>query len=219
MRHHFNSEHLFFMDVETTGFDPIRNDLITCCVIVTNQDLEPVGSFYQKARPDLKSKYYNEGAEAIHGFSRSQQRQFQSRKDFCMNLLWFLNDYRVDYQRETMIFHALRKFDWWFLEWAFRKEDLHFSLWKMFLPEETISTIEMARAAGYTDNKLNTWAERLKFNLNHHDAKSDTECCIEVYGYLREQARFIDGETTNSNNDHNNAEKLFNHFGARIDSR
>ena len=210
------SDYLFFMDVETTGFDPIRNDLITCCVIVTNQDLEPVGSFYEKVKPDF-NEYYSESAEKIHGFTKKEMETWQSRRSFLIKLLHFLNQFRTAYQRETMIFHALRNFDFNFLQWAFKKEDLIYSLYKMFIPNETVSTIHMAREAGYTDNKLDTWAKRLKFDLQHHNAKSDTQCCIEVFGFLQNEI-FENGKTTNTTNDHNDAEKFHNHVGARIES-
>ena len=49
-----------------------------------------------------------------------------------------------------------------------------------------ISTIHMARFLKYKGNRANEWATRLGFDLKHHDAKSDTYLCLEVYKYLKQ---------------------------------
>jgi len=162
------------------------------------------------------NKFISDESIKIHGFSRNQMANFQPRKDFLMNLLWFLNEFRTPDQTETLVFHANGNFDWRFLDWCFRKEELHWSLYKMIDGTKLVSTLKMARDAGYSHNKLNVWADRLSFDLKHHDAKSDTECCMEIYKFLK---RGIHGKITNSDNDHDNAEKLFDNVSERIESR
>lgn len=183
--------HLFFCDVETTGFDPIRNDVISCCIIVLDCEFNRVGEFYETARPEF-NKFYSEDAEKIHGFTRDILKGFQHPRGFCINLLKFLNDFRAPGKWHPFIYHALEKrnswkFDYHFMEWMFRKQNLQWSWFKMFDDRFTQSTITMARNMGYSNNRLNDWADRLGFDLNHHDAKSDTECCAEVYKFLKQR--------------------------------
>lgn len=211
----FNWKYLFFLDLETTGFDPIRNDVLTLCVVVTDLDCKPVATFYEKCRPKI-DKFVTDESCKIHGFSRQQMAKFPPRIETLKKLLWFLNDYRTPDQYENLIFHANGNFDWRFLEWCFRKEDLHFSLWKMFDHRFLHSTLKMARAAGYSKNKLSDWAERLGFDLDHHNAKSDTECCVEIYKYLNGNKGLLNGEIIDSNIGYDYAEKLHADGGQRV---
>lgn len=181
-----NKSFYFFSDVETTGFDPIRNDIVSLCMIVTDQNFNRVGMFYETCRPEF-NKFYSEGAEKIHGFDRAQLESFQPRRNLCINLLHFLKEFRTPDKFHPYIYHALKLFDFRFTDWAFRKENLHWSLYKMFDERFCESTIEMARDAGYSPNKLNHWADRLDFKLDHHNAQSDTECLVETYKYLQEK--------------------------------
>jgi DNA polymerase III epsilon subunit-like protein len=176
--------HYFFSDVETTGFDPIRNDIISLCLIVTDREFNRVGMFYETCRPEF-NKFYSVEAEKIHGFNRSQLESFQPRRKLAINLLKFLAPFRTPGKFHPYIYHALKYFDFRFTDWMYRKENLQWSFYKMFDERFTQSTITMARNMGYSPNKLNDWADRIGFDLNHHDAQSDTECLVEVYKHLR----------------------------------
>lgn len=178
--------HYFFSDVETTGFDPIRNDIVSLAMIVTDREFNPVGEFYETCRPEF-NKFYSEDAEKVHGFNRSQLESFQHPRKLCIKLLNFLAPYRTPGKFHPYIYHAFKYFDYRFSEWAFRKNELHWSWFKMFDERFTQSTLSMARNAGYTGNKLNQWAERIGFELEHHNALSDTKCLVPLYKYLKEK--------------------------------
>lgn len=179
-----NEKYLFFCDLETSGLDPIRNDVVSLCIMVTDSEFNIMGTFYETCKPEF-NKFYSEKAEEIHGFSRAELSGFQSRKKMLISLLHFLNEFRSPGQYHPFIYHALKGFDWKFVVNAFEKENMRWSFYKMFNWNFTESTVEMARNAGYIGNKLNEWADRMGFELDHHDARSDTECCLEVYKYLR----------------------------------
>lgn len=102
------------------------------------------------------------------------------------------------------------KFDFFFLERCMRKANFQdntemvFAFWKLFHPDESfISTVMMGREAGYQKNRLPEWAERLKFVLDHHNAMSDTLCCLEVFKKLRYAVK---KETTVAINEENESE-------------
>jgi len=182
-----NENHFFFCDVETTGFDPIRNDVVSLSMIVTDPDFNPVGEFYETCRPDF-NKFYSSGAEKAHGFTRAQSEKFQDPRKMLIRLLKFLAPFRTPGKYHPYIYHALKYFDFRFTDWAFRKQNMQWSFYKMFDERFTESTILMARNAGYSPNKLSDWAERVEFDLQHHNALSDTRCCVEVYKFLRKSS-------------------------------
>ena len=124
-----------YLDVESVGFCPIRNDVISLACIVTDRDLCIVGEFYETAKPDF-NKYYSEDAEKIHGFRQRGMYNFQSRRSLCVNLLKFLKPFKSDINVPNLfIQHALRQFDYMFVEWMFRKENLQYSMWKVLRQE------------------------------------------------------------------------------------
>lgn len=61
-----------------------------------------------------------------------------------------------------------------------------------------ISTVQMGRKAGYKKNRLDLWAERIGFNLKHHDDESDTYCALEVYKYLLNQNSSLEFKKENT---------------------
>jgi len=95
MKSLFNNKYRFFIDVETTGFDPMRNDIVSLAMIVTDIDGTEIGEFYETCRPEF-NKFYSTEAEEIHGFKRSELEKFQTPRELCKKLLWFLNDFRVE---------------------------------------------------------------------------------------------------------------------------
>jgi len=178
------NKYLAFVDCETSGLCPIRNDIVSLAMIITDTKGKELDRFYQKCRPEF-NVYYSKEAERIHGFTRDTLKGFQERRELLISLLWFLVPYLSD-SSIPFIFHANGKFDYKFVEGAFRKEDLQYSFWKVFNHSNTISTINLAKKIKwYKKNSLDAWAERLNLKLEHHNALSDTLCCKELYFYLQ----------------------------------
>lgn len=171
-----------YCDIESTGFDWLRNDICSIAMIVTDDSLNIKSEFYETVKPDF-NKFYSEDAEKIHGFSKSELATFQNPKNLCRNILNFLKEFKSDYP-QLFISHALRQFDYRFIEGLFRKQNMQYDLWKIIRQDYQRSTIEEARKAKFTDNKLNAWARFLDINLDHHNALSDTRACYEVDKYL-----------------------------------
>lgn len=178
------SEFYIFSDCETTGFDPVRNDMISVSLIVTDSNHNIIDKYYDEIKPDF-NKFYSEEAEKIHGFTKRDMKNFKPRKEACIDMLKFLKPFKdKNNTPRPFVFHALRNFDYQFLNWAFRKEELQYSLWKIIEGGNIFSTIEMARKAGYKDNKLNTWAKRLGVDFSHHLAEDDAKMCLNLYKHL-----------------------------------
>lgn len=98
-------------------------------------------------------------------------------------------------------------FDYHFMEWFFRKlgDQWHYSWLKVFNQEYCLSTIWLAEQHGYgkdqliidgkpqwtksgkpkrEGNGLAIWSKKIGFELKHHEAESDTECCLRIHEYL-----------------------------------
>lgn len=176
-----------YVDCETTGFDPIRNDVVSMAIVVTDQKMSIKDRFYQTARPEF-NKFYSEEAELVHGFKRDELKKFQSPEILCNSILSFLSKFKSKNNSPSLfISHSLRQFDFLFIDWLFRKQNKQYDLWKIIRQDHQRSTITEARNAGYKNNGLDLWAKRIGFNLTHHDAMSDTLCCLEIDKYLTKE--------------------------------
>ena len=174
-----------YCDVETTGFDPIRNDVVSVALIVTDRNLNKISEFYETARPEF-NKFYDAGAEAVHGITKKEMQTFQSQERLCKSILKFLSPYKDnDNFPQLFVSHCLKSFDYRFLEWCFRKQNLQYSMWKIIRDDFQRSTILEGRRKGFKGNRLDEWAKRIGFNLHHHHALSDTACCLAVDKYLK----------------------------------
>jgi DNA polymerase-3 subunit epsilon len=63
-----NDNLLAAMDVETTGRDPCRNEVIQIAIVLADCNLEPVDSFYTNIRPEYPDRMHPE-AVATHGIT------------------------------------------------------------------------------------------------------------------------------------------------------
>lgn len=206
-----NSEYYFFCDLETTGGCPIKNGVCEFALVVTDSQLNVIDEFHRRVCPPDFSPYtWSLEAAKKHKFTINQVRDFMPNDQFCYELLCFLAKYkRPDNLPFPFVCHASPAgwivgkkggkiyeikiypwFDWHFLDRAMRKakfqngQTMNFTLYKIFSTNNLVSTVQMGRDAGYKGNRLDQWAERLKLNLNHHAALSDTYACLETFKYL-----------------------------------
>ena len=182
----------FFIDIESTGFDPIRNDIITGTIIVADEDLSILSQLSFKSRPDF-NKFYSDEAEKVHGISKSKMKSFPRRMDTCIEILNFLKPH-LSRNRYPLVFHANGNFDWKMLHGMFYKEDIQYSLYKIFDESLLISTLEMGKDYKRSlkqplnkNNNLKYWADYIGFDLVHHTAESDTHCCYNLYKYFHQR--------------------------------
>lgn len=179
----FHSKHIVFLDVETTGFDPIKNDVTSLGAIITDSSLNEVGSFYTTVKPDM-NKFISDDALKVSGFSLANLMIHTEQRDACILFMKFLKPYLECFPL-TMVSHTVNNFDWRFIDWMFRKQELNFSLYKALRYDYQESTIKLGRDAGYPTNKLNEWADRLNLSFNHHNALDDAKMCLEIYRHLK----------------------------------
>ena len=181
-----------FVDVETTGFDFLRNDIISICMIIKEGEKE-IDRLIEYVRPENYEFWYDQ-SEEIHGISREQSKEFQSRKS-CADKILKLVESLGPWNENIFINHApYRKpgnltFDYGMLYYFFYKQDLHYRFNKHLEMGNSYNTIKgkaekfVWQDAGLENQKLSTWAKYLNFDLNHHEVVSDTECLVKVYEF------------------------------------
>lgn len=142
-------------------------------------------TFY--ARPKSRRGWTSK-AEEIHGFSYGEAMAFPETRKTAIEILYFLLPFKQqDNSPLLFVSHDINSFDFRHLESFFAFENLKNSFDKVFNIKNKESTINMARNAGYSDNKLDIWADRIGFELDHHEAESDRKACSKVYRFLKEQ--------------------------------
>jgi len=181
-------------DIETSGRDPWRNEIIQIATIIADKEFKVVKTFNKYLKPERRS-YWDEGAEKIHGITWNKSRCFDNRDSVLNEYIHFLNSNCPD-GGHSFVAHALPFrssidfFDRNFLFAFFWVRDLRTDFYKLFPEGKTISTIHKKRKLAtqryqIKDQKLSTWADKLNFELDHHDALSDTKCCLEVLKYQK----------------------------------
>jgi DNA polymerase III epsilon subunit-like protein len=195
-------KYLFSLDLETTGFCPIRNDVISIGLIVLDSQLKEIESIYLKVRPDHYAWMSDDNvATHVHGFKLSEMLFFEERRSVIVKLMNFLKPFKHEINLPRPLFyHATNAFDYLFLEWFFRKENLQYSFWKIFNHQSSHSTVLLTRSLGFEGNKLNQWADRLSVSFNHHNALDDARMCAKILQYILK------------NNFNNDVENLFFHL-------
>jgi DNA polymerase III epsilon subunit-like protein len=171
-----------FLDVETTSFDPIRGDVISLGAIVTDSSHNELGAFYTTVKPDM-NKFISDDALAVSGFSRDDLLTFKPRREAVKDFMWFLKPH-LDIFPQIMVSHTVNGFDYRFIDWMFRKEELNYKLYKIIRHDYQQSTIKMARDLGHSNNKLGEWATRLGLTFNHHNALEDARMCLNIHKHL-----------------------------------
>ena len=185
----------FFNDVETSGFDAVRNALLSTCFIVTDTKYNIIDEITLEIAP-YKEDQLHDKALAVNGFTISQVLGFMHPEKAADKLIEFFHKYkREDKRTHKFIYHAQGNFDWKFNEWFFRKgeRDLQYQLWKVLQGDNTESTLSMARdILKIKEQKklgLKALAKSLKIEFNdkdHHTARFDTFICMKIHQKLME---------------------------------
>lgn len=178
------SKYLIFADVESTGFCPMKNDVTSIGAVITDRSHNLLREFYTTVRPDI-NKFTSDDALKVSGFSREQLMEHKPRREALIAFSYFLKPY-LEIFPQTLISHTVNSFDYRFIDWCFRKEGFHFSLYRIIRYDFQESTIKMGRDAGFSTNKLSEWAERLSLTFQHHNALDDAKMCLNVHKYLSE---------------------------------
>lgn len=179
-------------DIETTGRDQWRNEIIQLCTILTDDNFNEVATFNEYIKPE-REDYFDQRAFEVHGISWAASRKFKSQEDIFVRYNKFLYEHcpagglsfvchALPFRSSVDLFDLNFIFSWYFTM------DYRFLYYRYFPESKVISTIKKKRKQATTNyqipnQKLGTWAKKLDFELKHHDALSDTRCCLEILKY------------------------------------
>jgi len=180
-----------FVDCESSGLDPWRNDPIHMAFIVTDDKLNIKDKFSVTSKPNHDENLWSKRAEDIHGISYRDAILYTnsaSASDFIYERISSHGKYN------TFICHALPMgslescFDYKMLFTWFWKNDKRERFYEIFGPiESTISkerkkTLELY---GIESQKLDAWSRKLGIELDHHNCESDVAACLDIYKYKK----------------------------------
>lgn len=190
---------VLYFDTETTGLDPVQNDIIELAGIVEiNGEIKEEFNFFSQP-----FSYENVSQEAldIHGISIDTIKQFPAPDYLRIRLIKILGKYIDKYNRNDKFYPAGQnvRFDIDFLEENFKKNhDIYFGSWFW---RYKIDLYDLSAALHYKgilkieNLKLETLAKHFGVKLKAHDAMSDIRATREIIRIILD--RYI-GETKNA---------------------
>jgi DNA polymerase III epsilon subunit-like protein len=167
-----------FVDCETTGFDPLRNCVLTLACYVTDSEYNLIGEHYGEFRPDgSKEICWGDEAEKVHGISWEQSQSFPDMGEASESFLAFLEKHPP----LTFIAHNMA-FDRRMVRGTLSKTDRHFRFYQCFPRFQ--DTIKIVKESGLTNGKsrsLGVICKELGIEHDHHDARSDAKVLIQIH--------------------------------------
>lgn len=167
-----------FIDVETTGFDPLRNGVLTLAAYVTDAEYNLIGEHYGEFRPDGKKEIvWGDEAEKVHGISWERASGFPDHETASEEFLLFIEQY------PALVFVAHNcPFDRRMVRGTLSKSDRHFRFYKCFPRFQ--DTIKLVKESGLVSSKtksLGAICKELGIEHDHHDARSDAKVLIDIH--------------------------------------
>lgn len=190
---------VLYFDTETTGLDPVKNDIIQLAGIVEiNGEIKEEFNFFSQP-----FSYENVSQEAldIHGISIDTIKGFPKPETLRIRLIQLMGKYVDKYNREDKFYAAGMNagFDLGFLSKNFQKSNDKFFFswfWGHALDLYELAIILKYKGILKTENlKLETLAEYFGIELKTHDAMSEIKCTREIIRVILD--RYI-GETKNA---------------------
>ncbi len=187
-------QNIFFMDIETTGLEPSRHEIIVASVGCHDHETgNLIAEIELEMRPEY-SEWASSEAERINGISRLEALFFPDRKEQLTKLVEFFEENQGP-GNPLFCFHALNYygnfFDWLMLTTNAHDFGLEQRIRTVFRDGYLRSTVTYAQEARkrkriqVDDCKLPTLCILLNIKLEHHKAKSDRVACKEIYYFLR----------------------------------
>lgn len=191
-------EKFICIDLETSGLDSYRNEILTVSVSLCNKHGE-IDSIELNFKPE--SQFWDDDAEKIHCISRFQASKFNEKILSSKQLIEFINQ---DKDLKIIVCHALKTssyFDWKFLQAHFDKYDRRHTLYKSIVQcQSTITWFKYLDRIGYDKNSefnLKHLSAKYGIELEHHNAASDRIACQKLFFIALEALKNIPKEEDN----------------------
>ncbi len=175
---HMRKHDFAFIDIETTGLNLLRNEIIEIGCVLTTPELVVLEEFELKIKPE-HIETADPAALKVNHYDENEWKDARSFKD-AMNIL------REKVQDCIMVGHNVA-FDAGFLEYAFNKTGISNTM-----HYHKLDTVSVAWAKLHRDPELEHFSLRelcLRFGITNehaHTALSDARATYELYKKLME---------------------------------
>ena len=172
------SVNYIWLDVETTGLDSIKNDIIQLACIPVINGTESKNSFNEFCQPIDWSSIDDE-ALAVSSLTIEQLKTFQKAENLVAKLVAFLKQFNVKF---TIAGYNV-SFDKDFLSSLFKKVNREKDFFDLFSYDvrDTFKRAKKLKNQLNTQNlKLATLAKHFDIEINAHDALSDISATIKI---------------------------------------
>ncbi len=167
-----------WLDGETTGLDPLKNDIIQLACIPVLGGVEQPQTFNQYCQP-INWDEIDDGALMVNGLTRAQLPTFQTAEVMVNNLVLFAKQFNCRF----IIAGYNVGFDKDFVAALFKKVHREHDFLTLFTGDirDTMKRAKKLKAQLPTPNiKLATLATHFGIPINAHDALSDIQATIKV---------------------------------------
>jgi DNA polymerase III subunit epsilon len=177
-----------YFDVETTGLDPVKNDIIQIAGLI-EVDGEVKENFNFKMQP-FSYENISEAAIATHGVTVEDMKNYDRPHDIYQKIVMIFNKYidKFDRNDKFIVCGYNVRFDIDFLNQFFKKNgnDFLFSYFGSVKdPFPVVSYLKCMGKINPGDLKLGTIANLFKIELeNAHDALADVLATREIIKHL-----------------------------------
>lgn len=194
-----------FVDFETSGKDPLRNDIIEFGAIVADEALQALDEFHSYARP-TESEWWDEEAEEVHGISK----EFLVSQPSIENVISGFHKFLEQFAPLSFVCHSGHYpfvFDLAFLKSAYLKYLSPFDLYSVIGDPafNAFSTVNRSKnyarsVWGVENQKLSTWMNKLGIeDSKHHSALFDARVCFEVFKFQESNKQWGYGQSLSRN--------------------
>lgn len=167
-----------WLDGETTGLDPLKNDIIQLACIPVLGGVEQPQTFNQYCQP-INWDEIDDGALMVNGLTRAQLPTFQTAEVMVNNLVLFAKQFNCRF----IIAGYNVGFDKDFVAALFKKVNREHDFLTLFTGDirDTMKRAKKLKPQLPTPNiKLATLATHFGIPINAHDALSDIQATIKV---------------------------------------
>ena len=179
-----------YFDVETTGLNPWKNDIIQfACLVEINGEVKE--EFETKIRP-ISFENIDQKALEVHKYTVAQLETFPHPKEAYNSIIRVLEKYVSKFDKNDKFIPAGYnvKFDADFLQNFFKKNDDKYYgswfNWRFVDPMYTLYQMDYERRIALPDYKLSTVCTHFGISLNAHDALSDIKATRQLVDILRD---------------------------------